>query len=216
MALRSRLRRGSRSEGAEPQEPGRGSRRGIATIVLLAVAFIVGFIVAPGGPGGLALTSYHDQNLWALVPVGWKNEGLVAPFGTAKAGWVDTADPQDSETIQATLPAARAPQARASARADALRSVRGYEQGYLGQLTLAGGRQVWLLQYSLSGTDTAVFEFDACAPAIAMTVTVDASSAAALSREDDALAEGAEPVCDGPDFSDRDRADLALPLTLPS
>ena len=78
------------------------------------------------------------------------------------------------------------------------------------------GRVVWLLQYSLGGTYTAVFEFDACTPAIAVTVTLDAPSSKALLSEENSLPEGAEPVCDGPAFTSPDRADLAIPLHFPS
>lgn len=181
---------------------------------MVVIAFIVGVLVAPGGAGGLA--TYRDGNLVALAPAGWKDESLVAPYGTALDGWVDGSNPKDSETVQGTLPARLSPQARAGARAGALRHLKGYAQSYLGPLALPGGRQVWELQYALGGTDTAVFEFDACSPAIAMTVTLDASSPGRLKTEDDALPEGAEPVCDGPAFTSPDRADLALPLSLPS
>jgi hypothetical protein len=92
----------------------------------------------------------------------------------------------------------------------------GYAQSYLGQVTFAGGRRVWLLQYSLGGTYTAVFEFNACTPAIAVTVTLDATSASKLGDEENALPEGAEPVCNGAAFTSPDRADLAIPLHLPS
>jgi hypothetical protein len=218
MAPTLRPRRGRAAAAGTAEQERKPSRRsrGLGATVLALVAFLIGFFVAPRGPGGLVLASYHDQNLWALVPAGWKDEAAVAPFGTAKAAWFEISDPHDSETIQAALPAQLSPHARATARAAALRAVDGYVQGYLGPLTLAGGRQVWLLQYSLSGVDTAVFEFNACSPAIAMTVTADASSAGALATEEDAFAEGAEPVCDGPAFSNADRADLALPLALPS
>jgi hypothetical protein len=216
MAPTLRPRRGRAAAAGEAAQERKPSRRGLGTFVLVLVAFVIGFFVAPRGPSGLVLASYHTQNLWALVPAGWKDEDAVAPYGTAKAAWFNISDPQESETIEASLRSQLSPHARATARAAALRAVDGYVQGYLGPLTLAGGRQVWLLQYSLSGVDTAVFEFNACSPAIAMTVTADASSAGALATEDDAFAEGAEPVCDGPDFSNADRADFALPLTLPS
>jgi len=216
MAVMYRRRR-ARPEAAAASHPEPAARSlSFLALGLVLVAFIVGFVVAPRGPGGFLLSSYHDSNLWAVVPVGWKDEGLVAPFGTAKAAWFDTTNPQDSETIEAKVPAGLSPQRRADARAAQLHALKGYVQGYLGPVTLAGDRTVWLLQYSLSGTDTAVFEFNACTPAIAMTVTADASSGGTLAKEDDAFAAGAEPVCDGPDFSSADRADLALPLTLPS
>jgi hypothetical protein len=189
-----------------------------ATIAILAIiaAFLVGYLIAPRGHGGLVIANDRDQNLWALVPTGWKSDGLVEPYGTALARWLAVTDPRASETVLATRSLRAAPRQRASARASQLRPLRGYSQTYLGPVAFAGGRIIWLLQYSLGGTYTAVFEFDACRPAIAMTVTLDAPSAGSLLSEENSLPEGAEPVCDGPAFTSPDRADLALPLHLPS
>jgi hypothetical protein len=216
------VRRGSRrrklaapttaaAERERPPSSGRG-----AAIAILAVigAFLVGYLIAPRGHGGLVVENDRDQNLWALVPTGWKNEDLVAPYGTALDGWLAVTNPRASETVLATRPSRTAPQGRARARAAQLRPLDGYSQTYLGPVVFAGGRAVWLLQYSLGGTFTAVFEFNACAPAIA--VTLDAPSSAALLSEENSLPEGAEPVCDGPAFTSPDRADLAIPLHFPS
>jgi hypothetical protein len=203
-------------QGAAGQAARRLTRRGAIALVAVAVAFVVGFVIAPRGPGGVVLDTDRGQNLWALVPAGWKDAGLVAPYGSELDRWFDLNDPSASETVLASRPARGAPRQRATARARQLRALKGYVQSYLGPVSFAGGRVVWLLQYSLSGTYTAVFEFNACAPATAVTVTLDAPSASHLSSEENTLPEGAEPVCDGDAFTSPDRADLAIPLHLPS
>jgi hypothetical protein len=191
-------------------------RTAIAVLAVIA-AFILGLLVAGGGHGGLVLETDRGGNLWALVPTGWKDAGIVAPYGTELDTWADPADPRSSETVLAKAPASVAPRARATLRAAQLRPIKGYVQGYLGPVTFAGGRIVWVLQYELSGTYTAVFEFDACSsPTVAVTVTVDAPSAGKLSAEVNALPEGAEPVCNGAAYTSPDRGDLAIPLHLPA
>ncbi len=192
-------------------------RGGVAlTAVLVAGALVIGLVVAPGGAGGLALRSDSSSNLSLLVPVGWRSEDLVAPYGTALSGWFDTSDTHASETVRATLPAALTPRQRAQDLAARLHGRSAYVESYLGSVTLAGGRPAYVLEYTLDGYPMAVFEFDACHPAIAVTVTLSASSPGKLSAEQLALAQGAEPICDGPAFTSPDRADLAVPLTLPS
>ena len=207
---------GTTATAAEREQPPRGGRGAAIAILAIIVAFVVGFLIAPRGQGGLVVKNDRDQNLWALVPTGWKDEGLVAPYGTALARWLVVSAPRARAPVLATRPAHAAPRLRAGARAAQLRPLRGYLQTYFGPVAFAGGRVVWLLQYSLGGTYTAVFEFDACTPAIAVTVTLDAPSSEALLSEEDSLPEGAEPVCDGPAFTSPDRADLAIPLHFPS
>jgi hypothetical protein len=191
--------------------------RVLGGVVVLGGVFALGLLLAPSGRSGLILATDREANLWALIPSGWEDEDLVAPYGSELARWVDPNDTNESETVLARAPAGGAPRARAHARAARLRSRSGYAQSYLGPLTFAGGRVVWLLQYELAGEYTARFEFDACArPKLAVTVTLDAPSQSALLSEENSLPEGAEPVCDGPAFTSPDRADLAIPLHLPS
>jgi hypothetical protein len=207
---------------AAPDAPGRGavtlrSPRGLAlTVGLVLVALIVGLIIAPGGPSGLLVSQYADANIAALVPVGWQNEHLAGPFGTALDEWVDPGNSSKYEIVQASRPANGSPQARARALAGRLRHRDGYVQSYLGTVSFAGGRPAWELEYSLDGHNYAVFEFDACPVATAVTVTLRASSSGVPDNEQLTLPEGAEPVCDGPAFTSPDRADLAIPLRLPS
>jgi hypothetical protein len=171
----------------------------------------LGVVIAPGGGGGLA--AYRSQNLWALVPSGWKDEDLVSQFGTARAGWFDISNPLDSLTVRGTAPAGAAPQARAVARA---RELGKSASGYVYRISWPGGRSAWEVLYTLHGVHTALFEFDGCSPRIAMTVTLNASSLSKLSDMEQALPQGAAPVCDGSAFSSPDRADVGVPLHPPS
>ncbi|MGD0198558.1 MAG: hypothetical protein ABSC56_11730 [Solirubrobacteraceae bacterium] len=175
------------------------------------IGLVVGFLLAPSHRGGD--DTYRGQDLWALVPSGWKQEPLLAPYGTALDGWFDLNNPADSLAVRATAPAGAAPQARAFARAHGLGKA---TRSWVYHVQWPGGRSAWEVLYKEASVFTALFEFDACSPAIAMTVTIDASSQSSLANEEDTLPQGAEPVCDGAAFSSPDRADVAVPLTLPS
>ena len=168
-------------------------------------------IVAPGAGGGLA--AYRSQDLWALVPAGWKDENLVSPYGTARAGWFDLDNPLDTLTIHASAPAAPTPEVRAFSRA---RELGKSAPSYVYRISWPGGRNAWEVLYTLRDVHTALFEFDACSPTIAMTVTLNASSSSKLSDMENTLPQGAEPVCDGSAFTSPDRADVAVPLDLPA
>jgi hypothetical protein len=177
----------------------------------IAVGVMIGLIFASSGGGGLA--TYRSQDLWALVPAGWKDMNRVASYGTALASWVNLDDPADSVTVRATAPAGPSPERRAFARARALGST---TKSFVYQVSWPGGRNAWEVLYTANRVHTALFEFNACSPAIAMTVTLDASSSSSLFDMEHTLPQGAEPVCDGTSFTSPDRADIAVPLHLPS
>jgi hypothetical protein len=177
----------------------------------VAAGVALGLIFAPSGGGGLA--TYRSQDLWALVPAGWKDENHVAPYGAALAGWVDLANPLDTIAVRATARPGRTPEARAFSRA---RELGKSATGYVYEISWPGGRSAWEVLYTLRGVHTALFEFDACSPAIAMTVTLNASSSSKLFDMEQDLPQGAEPVCDGAAFTSPDRADVAVPLQLPA
>ena len=84
------------------------------------------------------------------------------------------------------------------------------------EVSWPGGRSAWEVLYTDRDVHTALFEFDACSPAIAMTVTLNASSSSRLFDMEHTLPQGAEPVCDGTAFTSPDRADVAIPLHLPA
>lgn len=177
----------------------------------IAVGLMAGLIFAPRGGGGLA--TYRSQNLWALVPTGWKNTDLPSPYGTALASWVDLQNPANSIAIRARAPAHPSPEARAFARARALGSE---TKSYVYEVQWPGGRTAWEVLYVDHKVHTALFEYDACSPAIAMTVTLNASGSSRLFDMEHTLPQGAEPVCDGSAFASPDRADVAVPLKLPA
>jgi len=202
---------------APPAAERRLARTGAAVLFAVAAAFFAGYLVAPRGHGGLVLETDRGGNLWALVPTGWMDANRVAPYGTELDSWFDPGDPVSSETVLARRPATATPAQRATTRAGELHALDGYVQSYLGPVTFPGGRRVYLLQYALGGVYTGVFEFDACtAPAVAVTVTIDAATQGKLSSEENSLPEGAEPVCDGSAFTSPDRAHLAIPLHFPA
>jgi hypothetical protein len=177
----------------------------------VALGVAIGLIFASGGGGGLA--TYRSPSLWALVPAGWKDLKRVAPYGTALASWVDLDNPANAISVRATAPAGASPRVRAFARARGLGSA---TRSYVYEVSWPGGRSAWEVLYTDGDVHTALFEFDACSPAIAMTVTLNASSSSRLFDMEQTLPQSAEPVCDGTAFTSPDRADVAIPLHLPA
>ena len=121
---------------------------------------------------------FRGSNLAALVPTGYQDLNLAAPHGTALVGWADPNQPQDSETVQATLPASASPQARLLALAATLRNTPGVALSYRGPVNILfpGGLVVPELEYTTHLGPTAVFAFDACTHTIAVTVTISDTS----------------------------------------
>ena len=79
-------------------------------------------------------------------------------------------------------------------------------------VTLPGGQPASELLYTGARVDYAVFEYDACNQRIGVTLTLSTNDIGLLNEFEDVLPESAYPICDGPDFSDRDRADTSVPL----
>ena len=180
----------------------------------VVLALVIGVIVAPGGPGGFTLKHFTDSNLSLLVPVGWQDENLAAPFGTAVSGWSDPGGSHSSEIVQAQRPAGLAPQARAQLLVRHLHlAPKSY---FLGTVAFPGRGPVWALEYSRLGHGYAIFEFNACPTLTAVTVTLTVSGSSVPADYQQTLAPAAEPICDGPAFTSPDRADLAIPLRPPS
>jgi hypothetical protein len=179
----------------------------------VVLALLVGVIIAPGGPSGFIVNHFTDDNLSLLVPVGWTDENLAAPFGTAVSGWRDPGGSHSSEVVQAQRPAGLAPQARAGLLVRQLHlAPKAY---FLGTVAFPGRGPVWALEYSRLGRAYAIFEFNACPTATAVTVTLAVSGSSVPADFQQTLAPAAEPICDGPAFTSPDRADLAIPLRLP-
>jgi hypothetical protein len=191
------------------------SRRGATlTAVLVVLALILGLLLAPGGPGGFTVIHYTDSDLSLLVPAGWQDENLASPFGTAISGWRDAGGRHESEVVEATRPAGLSPQARVQQLERRLQLPA--KSFYLGTVAFPGRAPAWALLYSQFGHAYAVFEFDACPVATAVTVTLTARGTSVPGDLQQTLAPAAEPVCDSSAFTSPDRADLAIPLRLPS
>ena len=192
-----------------------GSRGLLVCLIAVAIAVFVTRAVVNAGNAGLRYLSYRSADLVALVPSSYQDLLASAPHGTAIASWADPANALDMETVQAALPAAGTPRSRTLALAATLRNTPGVARGYLGAVTFPGGQIAWALEYTLEKTSYAVFTFDACNPSIAVTVRLSSSSENRLGAVSLVLPESAKPLCDGPAFSNRDRADPAVPLSLP-
>jgi hypothetical protein len=192
-----------------------GSRGLLVCLVAVAIAVFVTRTVVEAGNAGLRYLSYRSADLAALVPSSYKDLLLTAPHGTAIASWADSANAVDMETVQAKLHAAGTPHSRTLALAATVRNTPGAALGYLGTVMFAGGQLAWALEYTLARNSYAVFAFDACNQSIAVTVKLSSSSETLLSALSLVLPESARPICDGPAFSNRDRADTAVPLSLP-
>ncbi len=200
----------------EPARAAQGRRVPLLSVAAVVIALIVGIIVASGGHRGLVVQTVDDGDLSLLVPAGWQSENLVAPHGSAVSGWFDVGNPTESEVVQASEPARGTPRGRARALARAKAHEAGYLQVYLGVVVFPGGRRAWEVLYSVDKAPFAVFEYDVCSPAIAMTVTLSASSFGSLKGNEAARPQDAFAICNGAAFTSPDRADLAIPLTLPS
>ncbi len=188
----------------------------LVCLVLVAAAVVVTREVVIARPHHY-FAFFRGSNLAALVPAGFQDLNLSAPHGTALVGWADPAEPQDAETVQATLPAGASPHARMLALAAKLRNSPGVAVGYRGPVDIVfpGGLVVPELEYTTHLGPTAVFSFDACAHTIAVTVTISSTSRRTLDLLSGVLPQAANALCHGPAFSNQDRADAAIPLTLP-
>ena len=189
-----------------------GWRGLLVCLAAVAVAVVVTRAVVDAANSGLRYVSYRSSDIAALVPSGYSDELLAGPHGTAIAAFMDPSQAADSETVTATTPASATPHGRALALAAKLRNTAGVALGSVYAVTFAGGQPAWELIYKLAGADYAVFEFDACNHAIGVTVTVSADHVGLLDELELVLPQAAQPICNGPDFSGRDRADTSVPL----
>jgi hypothetical protein len=186
----------------------------LAGLVAVAVAVLLTRIVVDASNSGLRYVPYRSSDLAALLPSGYTDQLLAGPHGTAVAGFVNPSQATDSELIQANEPRGGTPHQRAVAMSAKLRDTPGVALGSLYSVEFPGDSpgSAWELLYRLEGADYAVFEFDACAGTVGVTVTLSAASLSLLNDFELVLPQSAAPICDGPDFSNRDRADSSVPL----
>jgi hypothetical protein len=194
------------------RQPILGLRGLLVCLVAVAVAVVVTRTVVDAANSGLRYVPYRSNDLVMLVPDGYSDELLAGPHGTAVAGFVDPSTAADSEVVRATVPAGGTPNSRAVALAATLRNTPGVALGQVYSVTLPGGQPASELIYTQAGADYAVFEYDACSHRIGVTMTLSASRVGLLDEFEDVLPQSAYPICDGPDFSNRDRSDTSVPL----
>jgi hypothetical protein len=189
-----------------------GLRGLLVCLVAVAVAVLVTRAVVDAANSGLRYVPYRSSDLVMLVPDGYSDQLLAGPHGTAVAGFVDPSTAANSETVHATVPAGGSPNSRAVALEATLRNTPGVALGQVYAVTLPGGQPASELIYTQAGADYAVFEYDACRGRIGVTLTMSANRLSLLDEFEDVLPQSTYPICDGPDFSDRDRADTSVPL----
>jgi RNA polymerase subunit RPABC4/transcription elongation factor Spt4 len=198
------------------RQPILGWRGAIVCLVAVAAAVALTREIVLSRGGAVRFTSYRDANLSALVPWGYHDLNLASPHGSALAGWANPSDTDDNETVRATLGTNASPISRVAAQASALRNVRGAAVGFRGTIVLPGGLSVPVVEWTRYGNSHAMVAFVGCNRTIALTVMISATSRSRLDQLLQALPQGANAICTGPAFSGRDRADVAIPLALPS
>jgi hypothetical protein len=187
----------------------------ICLVAIGAAVYATRAIVLSGRP--VSYLAYRSGDLIALVPSTYRDLYPTAPHGTAIGEWADPAQPRDTETVSATVPAVGTPRSRIDGLATSLGRQPGVAVAATGPVTVyfAGGLAVPTLLYQMGGADYETFDFDSCNHAVAVTVTLSAASDGLLQSLSLVLPQSANAMCDGPDFSDQDRADAAIPLALP-
>ena len=193
-------------------QPLLGWRGLIVAIVAVAAAVLITRAIIDAENDQLRYDSYDSVNLAAFVPSGWTNLLLSGPHGTALAGYADPASAADTDTVRATLDPSGTPRARMLSLYDSLAKQPGVARGYHGSVTLPGDDSQWTVYYTLQGAFYAVFFSDVCNGSVGLTVTLSSASATRLAEYALTLPWTAEPHCDGPAFSGRDRADTSVPL----
>ena len=193
-------------------QPLLGWRGVILLIAAVAGAVLITRAIIDAENGKLRFDSYRSANLAAFVPSGWDNQVLSGPHGTALLEYVSPSSSTDTETITATLGASGSPHSRMLALNAKLAKEPGVARGYHSSVTFPGADVQWTIYYTLEGVYYAVFFANACHRTVGMTVTLSSSSPTRLDQLALVLPWSAQPLCDGPAFSGRDRADSSVPL----
>jgi RNA polymerase subunit RPABC4/transcription elongation factor Spt4 len=195
-------------------QPILGWRGLLVCLAAVAAAVLVTRAVVTSGGGPQAFDAYTSVNLSAFFPSAWQNQLLSAPHGTAVVAYANPSHPVDGEKISATVSAPGTPRSRILALTARLRVEPGVLVGYTGpeRLRFPGGQAVWTVLYNIDKINYEVFAFEACSGTIGVTVTLSDASYSELQSLATVLPPSAEPFCDGPAFSDRDRADTSVPL----
>jgi RNA polymerase subunit RPABC4/transcription elongation factor Spt4 len=199
------------------RQPILGWRGALVCLVLVAAAVFATRQVVESHPSPTSYSYYRSNDLAVLVPAGYHNLYLASPHGTAQVGFQRAAHPGDMVMVRATVPAAGTPTSRLDGLAKVLRNTPGVAVGAGGvtSIEFPGGLRVPELLYTMAGDDYAAFGFDACSHTIAVRVTLSATTRTRLEALEESVPQSANAICDGPDFTVQDRADIAIPLSLP-
>ena len=155
---------------------------------------------------------YLGSNLALLLPPGYETLNAASQHGTAAASFADPGNASNSERIVATVGERGTPHSRMARLEGTLAHTPGAVRGSLFRVVFPGGLVAYEVPYTEDHVDYAVFAFDACGGLIGVRVTLSASRASTLSSLSLVLPQNAQPRCDGPAFSNVDRADTSVPL----
>jgi hypothetical protein len=191
-----------------------GWRSLLLCLVLVAAAVLITRAVVDSENGSLRYFFYSNDSLSALYPVGYQTELLTSQHGTAVAGFMNPGQASDAEAIKAILHEGGTPHSRMDALNATLARTTGVARSTAGptQIILPGGQTAWTVLYTLDHAFYEVVAFGSCGNSIGVTVTISSTSYSQLSDLATVLPQNAQPKCDGPAFSNRDRADPDVPL----
>ena len=182
----------------------------VCLIAVAAAVFITRTIIEGGGP--TTFEPYLSSNRAALLPPGFTNLDGTAQHGTATAQFANQGNAADTERIVAALGASGTPHSRMAALETTLSRTPGVVRGALFRVVFPGGLVAYEVPYADDHIAYAAFAFDACGGKIGVTVTLSASRESTLNALSLVLPQNAQPRCDGPAFSNVDRADTSVPL----
>ena len=193
-------------------QPILGWRGALLCMLVAALAVFITRTIIDAENSHTKFVPYLSSNLAALVPSTYENLVLTAQHGTATAGFADPGNAANSERIVATLSARGTPHARMVALERTLRTEAGVVRGPLYRVTFPGGLVAYEVGHTKDRVDYATFAFDSCGGAVHVMVTISASRQSTLDALSLVLPQNAQPRCDGPAFSNINRADTSVPL----
>ncbi|HEX4035954.1 MAG TPA: hypothetical protein VHX66_16045 [Solirubrobacteraceae bacterium] len=183
-----------------------------ALVCLIVAAAAVFVTRAVEGSGRTTFAPYLGANLALLLPPGYETLNATSQHGTAAASFAQAGNVSNSELVVATVAASGTPHSRMEGLERTLAHTPGVVRGALFRVVFPGGLVAYEVPYTEDRVDYAVFAFDACGGAIGVRVTISATRASTLDALSLVLPQNAQPRCDGPAFSNRDRGDTSVPL----
>lgn len=185
--------------------------RGVLICLIVAAAAV---LVTRGVEGSRRTTfaPYLGANLALLLPPGYQTLNATSQHGTAAASFADAGNASNSELVVAAVGESGTPRSRMEVLERTLAHTPGVVRGSLFRVVFPGGMVAYEVPYTENHVAFAVFAFNACSGAIGVRVTLSASRTSTLDAMSLVLPQNAQPRCDGPAFSNRDRGDTSVPL----